>query len=205
MTFGEVNGTSMLTAGIAVISQSISYAVVRSESELQEVWRLRTRRYTPRFPGSDTWWLDEDRDRAGLVFAARHADELVATVRIVPVTSAEPELAELGRFPAALLGKAGVWELGRLTAVPAKEPSGSYARSLFAWAARWSAQHMTIESLVSHCRGQKLNSFLAVGATVLDGPYALPGRGTNYYTIHAEIDTVLRRLAALGLAPGVAD
>lgn len=191
----------VLAPQIAAVPQPVEFAVVRGESELQAVWQLRKQRYGPRFPGIEPWWLDEDRDRAGHVFVARSGGITVATARIVPVKTVETELAELGCFPAALLGRSGVWELGRLTAVQARYPGASYARALFGWATAWAAQNVIIESVVSHCRRQKLGNFLAVGATVLDGPYVLPDRGTDYYTIHAEIGTVLHQLAALGLAP----
>jgi hypothetical protein len=180
------------------------FSVVTGLHELTEVHTLRTLRYRPRFPDSEPWWLDRERDIAGKVFLIRGGDRALATLRIVPVTGCVTEMEELGHLPADLKRDPTVWELGRLAALRSRGEALSYARLLFDWATRWAQTNLSIERVVSYCKGGKLSGFQALGAEVTAGPYEIPGRGGDYHTIVAEVREVVTRMRAFGLSAALA-
>jgi len=175
-----------------------SFSVTSSTSDLAEAHALRLLRYEPRFPDDEFWWLDRDRDSHGKVFLLRKGDRAAATLRIVPVTACITEIAELGLLPAELAADSGVWELGRLAGLPRQGRDLPYSLLLFGWAAAWSLERLPIERVVAYCRGGKLSGFQASGAEVIAGPYDIPGRGTDYYTIVANVAKVVENIRAFG-------
>ncbi|MGW0210925.1 hypothetical protein ACWDZ8_35915 [Streptomyces sp. NPDC003233] len=173
--------------------------MVADKGDLNAAQLLRVVRYAPRFPGSDPWYLDDERDQGGTVFLMRRAGRAVATLRILPVDSGNSELAALRPLPEGLSGLAGTWELGRVAALNADGGHPPYMPLLFTWGARWAQQHLPLERIVAYCTRGRLAGFARLGAEPVDGPYDLPGKGEAYYTIRAELDTVLDRAHQLGI------
>jgi hypothetical protein len=174
------------------------FSIAAGASELAAAHALRVLRYEPRFPHSESWWLDTDRDSMGTVFLLHKNDYAMATARVARITDTKPEIGELGHLPAALADDPKIWELGRLTSIPVTGNRLSYTRSLFAWSVQWASLNLPIEKIISYCRRGKLPGFLACGAEILDGPYEIPGRGKDYYTIIADLAVVVRSLQSLG-------
>ncbi|MFF3889197.1 hypothetical protein [Streptomyces sp. NPDC001914] len=180
------------------MTEMFSFSVTANTSELAEAHALRLLRYEPRFPDDEFWWLDRDRDAAGKVFLLRKDDRAAATLRIVPVTACTTEIAELGLLPAELANDPGVWELGRLAGLPRQGRDLPYSLLLFGWASAWSLERLPIERVVAYCRGGKLAGFQAAGAEIVAGPRDVPGRGTDYYTIVADVAKVVENIRAYG-------
>lgn len=177
----------------------LSFSVTSDMHDLAEAHALRLLRYEPRFPDDEFWWLDRDRDTHGKVFLLRKADRAAATLRIVPVTACATEIEELGLLPAQLADDPGVWELGRLAGLPGQASRGlPNSLLLFGWAASWSQGRIPVERVVSYCRGGKLRNFQAAGAEVIAGPYDIPGRGSDYYTIVADVAKVTETIRSYG-------
>lgn len=178
---------------------TLKFSVTSNTSDLAEAHALRLLRYEPRFPDGDFWWLDRDRDNHGKVFLLRKGDRTAATLRIVPVTACTTEVEELGLLPQQLAGDPEVWELGRLAGLPG-HASGGLPNSLllFGWAASWSLGRLPIERVVAYCRGGKVQTFQASGAEVVSGPYDIPGRGSDYYTVVADVAKVVATIRAYG-------
>ncbi|MCB5165106.1 hypothetical protein LG634_09725 [Streptomyces bambusae] len=177
----------------------LSFSVTETTSDLAEAHALRLLRYEPRFPDDEFWWLDRDRDALGKVFLLRKGDRAAATLRIVPVTSCTTEIEELGLLPAGLAQDPNVWELGRLAGLPGSSAGGlPNSLLLFGWSAAWALERLPLTHVVSYCRGGKLRNFQAAGAEVVAGPHDIPGRGSDYYTIVADIAKVVDTVRGYG-------
>ncbi|MEU0844989.1 hypothetical protein ABZ370_36745 [Streptomyces sp. NPDC005962] len=174
------------------------FSLVENIGDLAEAHALRLVRYEPRFPESDFWWLDKDRDVHGKVFTLHKGDRIGASLRIVPVTACTTEIEELGLLPEDLKGDPSVWELGRLVSVPSRGRDLPYSRLLFGWATQWAKVNLPIQKVVSYCRGGKVSGFEASGAKVVAGPYSVPERGDDYFTIVADLQDVVDRLSGYG-------
>lgn len=174
------------------------FSLAENIGDLAEAHALRLVRYEPRFPDSDFWWLDKDRDVHGKVFTLHKGDRIGASLRIVPVTACVTEIEELGLLPEDLKGDPSVWELGRLVSVPSRGRDLPYSRLLFGWATQWAKVNLPIQKVVSYCRGGKVSGFEASGAKVVAGPYSVPERGDDYYTIVADLQDVVDRLSGYG-------
>lgn len=177
------------------------FSLAQNIEDLSEAHALRLLRYEPRFPESEFWWLDKDRDLQGKVFLLRKGDRARASLRIVPVTACTTEIEELGLLPDELKGDSTVWELGRLVSAPGQGRDLPYSRLLFGWASQWALANLPIRQVVSYCRGGKLSGFEASGAKVVAGPYEIPERGDDYYTIVADVAEVVQRLSGYGFGP----
>ncbi|MEV0604716.1 hypothetical protein AB0I82_36210 [Streptomyces sp. NPDC050315] len=174
------------------------FSLVENIGDLAEAHALRLLRYEPRFPESEFWWLDKDRDVRGKVFTLHKGDRIGASLRIVPVTACTTEIEELGLLPDDLKGDPTVWELGRLVSMPSRGRDLPYSRLLFGWATQWAKVNLPIRKVVSYCRRGKLSGFEASGAKVIAGPYTVPERGDDYFTIVADLGDVVDRLSGYG-------
>lgn len=177
------------------------FSLAQDVNDLSEAHALRLLRYEPRFPDSEFWWLDRDQDLHGKVFLLRKDDRATASLRIVPVTATTTEIERLGLLPEDLVGDPGVWELGRLVSLSSRGRDLPYSRLLFGWASAWALANLPIEKVVSYCRRGKLSGFTACGAEVVAGPYEVPGRGDDYFTIVADVAVVVERLVGYGFKP----
>jgi hypothetical protein len=160
---------------------------------------LREAMYAPRFPGGDPWYLDSERDREGEVFLLRRGGQPVATLRILPVQSGRAELTTIRPLPEPVAALPGVWELGRVAAARPEAGHPPYMPLLFGWAAEWARSDGVLQHIVAYCRSGRLRGFAKLGAQPVDGPYALPGKGDDYYTISADLNAVLRASEEIGV------
>lgn len=183
--------------GIAV--GEMNCLVVRGDEELEMAWELRDARYYPRFSSAMPWWRDKHRDEAGLVFLGVRRGLAVATVRITDVNACSSELEELRRLSTHLKDDR-TWELGRLAAIASsRESAATNALHLFALATNWTLANRDCRLVVSHCRRNRLPLFEAAGAVTVDGPYPVPDRGDDYFTVVAKLTDVAERLAAVNV------
>lgn len=174
------------------------FSLAENIGDLAEAHALRLLRYEPRFPESDFWWLDRDRDVLGKVFTLHKGDRIGASLRIVPVTACTTEIEELGLLPDDLKGDPSVWELGRLVSVPSRGRDLPYSRLLFGWATQWAKVNLPITKVVSYCRRGKVSGFEASGARVVAGPYTVAGRGDDYFTVVADLAEVVAQITSYG-------
>ncbi|MEU6122468.1 hypothetical protein [Streptomyces sp. NPDC047123] len=174
------------------------FSLAEEIGDLAEAHALRLLRYEPRFPESDFWWLDRDRDVLGKVFTLHKGDRIGASLRIVPVTACTTEIEELGLLPDDLKEDPSVWELGRLVSVPSRGRDLPYSRLLFGWATQWAKVNLPITKVVSYCRRGKVSGFEASGARVVAGPYTVPGRGDDYFTVVADLAEVVEQITSYG-------
>jgi hypothetical protein len=70
---------------------------------------------------------------------------------------------------------------------------------LFFWAAGWAELNAGVGVVFAYCRRAKLAGFVTAGADVVEGPYLVPGKGEDYFTVRAYAADVVDRARQLGL------
>ena len=179
----------------------VEFERVSGVADLDEVRALRTAMYASRYSlDPSAWAADRERDVAGHVFLARVNGCASATLRFLPLTTGQSELARLGILPPDVsLTDPTVAEGGRLAA---RARAGGGPRNgllMQVWASAWSLSHTPLRRWVAWSRSDLLPIHDRVGARILSGPLSVPLLGPGEFFV---VGGYLRDVVEAGLRLG---
>jgi hypothetical protein len=164
-------------------ADSLKLSAATTPEEIVAALAVREDMYSDYLGLSPRTWPDEDlRDQDGHLFILRHEGEVVASGRVLPISSPHVELRAFRKLPPWAEQDPKMCEISRIAARPRSQgvPYGWIGLIL---GAEWLLQHTDIRRYIAYARAELVSLYRVVGAWETDMRFQIPERGPAVYSV----------------------
>lgn len=139
------------------------------------------------------------RDKVGKVFLFKHKEEIIATVRLVPIGMGLTMTEQLGKEQTPRANTAKTWEIGRLVIKP-KHRGLPILKDCLAKVAEWLKDNTDVAIVLAACKTRFISLYQRFGFQVIskDSNSNQASNDASYLVIKGNLPNVIERLGAVG-------